>query len=327
MHSRRISNAAAASRPGGRPASAPGLPSDADARRWKIASTSSRARRAPSACRPGSECSSGSLISNSPRAAWAQRRRHQRVLDDVDRLLDLERRRRVVPKARVGNAAHTEGQHHLGSGADGERRALAFEAQPRRAPVIWLHRHSFEKSASGRHGWSRRAQASSRPPPARRATPCSRSANRSTGTHPAGKPFGKRAIVRGALERLTPAPMAAPAAAFARLPVLASAAGSRSRFMSTPEQEAIMKQRLASTLLAALLVSAGAAFGHDEATLDAMSAPHGGQLQIRVGAGHEGRAVDHAARQAAAAGALHAVRACGQGFGGKTAGRWVTGGG
>ncbi len=88
-----------------------------------------------------------------------------------------------------------------------------------------------------------------------------------------------------------------------------------------------MKQRLASTLLAALLVSAGAAFGHDEATLDAMSAPHGGQLQIRVGAGHEGRAVDHAARQAAAAGALHAVRACGQGFGGKTAGRWVTGGG
>ena len=41
-----------------------------------------------------------------------------------------------------------------------------------------------------------------------------------------------------------------------------------------------MKKTLASTLLASLLMSAGAAFAHDDATLDATAAPHGGQLRM-----------------------------------------------
>lgn len=41
-----------------------------------------------------------------------------------------------------------------------------------------------------------------------------------------------------------------------------------------------MKNILASTLLAGLLLSAGAVFAHDDATLDATAAPHGGQLRM-----------------------------------------------
>lgn len=41
-----------------------------------------------------------------------------------------------------------------------------------------------------------------------------------------------------------------------------------------------MKKTLASTLLASLLMSASAAFAHDDATLDATAAPHGGQLRM-----------------------------------------------
>ncbi|MEO8080402.1 MAG: hypothetical protein ABI641_07725 [Caldimonas sp.] len=41
-----------------------------------------------------------------------------------------------------------------------------------------------------------------------------------------------------------------------------------------------MKKTLASTLLAALLMSMGTAFAHDDATLDATASPHGGQLRM-----------------------------------------------
>ncbi len=41
-----------------------------------------------------------------------------------------------------------------------------------------------------------------------------------------------------------------------------------------------MKKTLASTVLAALLLSAGTAFAHDDATLDATATPHGGQMRM-----------------------------------------------
>lgn len=41
-----------------------------------------------------------------------------------------------------------------------------------------------------------------------------------------------------------------------------------------------MKKAFTSTLLATLLISAGAAFAHDDATLDASAAPHGGQVRM-----------------------------------------------
>lgn len=41
-----------------------------------------------------------------------------------------------------------------------------------------------------------------------------------------------------------------------------------------------MKKSLASTLLAALVLSMGTAFAHDDAALDATASPHGGQLRM-----------------------------------------------
>lgn len=41
-----------------------------------------------------------------------------------------------------------------------------------------------------------------------------------------------------------------------------------------------MKKTLASTLLSGLLMSGGVAFAHDDATLDATTSPHGGQLRM-----------------------------------------------
>ena len=45
-----------------------------------------------------------------------------------------------------------------------------------------------------------------------------------------------------------------------------------------------MKKTLASTLFAALLLSAGTALAHDDATLDASAAPNGGQLRTDLSA-------------------------------------------
>jgi len=41
-----------------------------------------------------------------------------------------------------------------------------------------------------------------------------------------------------------------------------------------------MKKTLATTLLATLLLGASTAFAHDDATLDATTTPHGGQLRM-----------------------------------------------
>jgi hypothetical protein len=41
-----------------------------------------------------------------------------------------------------------------------------------------------------------------------------------------------------------------------------------------------MKKTLASTLFATLLLSAGTALAHDDATLDATATPHGGQMRM-----------------------------------------------
>src|SRR5213594_4354338 len=57
----------------------------------------------------------------------------QRLLDDVDRLLHLERRRRVMAETVAGNVAWAERQHHHGVGSELEPGLPCLQAKPRAA--------------------------------------------------------------------------------------------------------------------------------------------------------------------------------------------------